>query len=93
MGQKVQGYSVTGRCSIVALELISDRGLQVRRSDFREPGERFVAEVSLSAELAENAGSSQRYAVNQYIFGRKIELEANFRSRIAWVANSDALFT
>ena len=64
----------------------------MRWSDFREPGERFVAEVSLGAELTEDSSGAQRNAVDQYIFGWKIELEADFRGRIAGVANADALF-
>ncbi len=61
-------------------------------SDFREPRERFIAEVSFGAELAEDAGGSQSNAVNQNVFRWEIELEADLCGRITGIADSDALF-
>lgn len=62
-------------------------------SDFREPRERFIAEVSFGAELAEDAGGSQSNAVNQNVFRWEIELEADLCGRITGIADSDALFS
>ena len=61
-------------------------------SDFREPRERFIAEVSFGAELAEDAGGSQSNAVNQNVFRWQIELEANLCGGVTGIADADALF-
>ena len=46
----------------------------------------------MSAELAEDSCSAQSNAVNQYIFGWKIELEADLRGWVTRVTDADALF-
>ena len=44
----------------------------MRRGYLGEPGERLIAEVTLSAKLAEDSGGSQSYAMDKDIFGGKI---------------------